>query len=186
MPPGPDVRVKITEAYARLVARDVYFWAWAMVNVYNRRLYFSKITQQQYTGPSPQAPVNRFTMLTDYAPAEQRNVACANQDVVYGMGALGLDLSPVVIQVPDFGERFWVYQIVDLRTDSFVQIGVIEATSNWDADDKWSTALIFSVSKVTHLGKRPVNFLFGAGPDLANPAGGDWKIRFQANFLFPQ
>jgi hypothetical protein len=98
-------------------------------NVYNRRLYFSKVTQQQYTGPSPQAPVNHFTMLTDYAPPEQRNVACANQDVVYGMGALGLDLSPVVIQVPDFGDRFWVYQIVDLRTDSFVQLGKMYNTT---------------------------------------------------------
>jgi|SRR6476660_9487854 len=62
--------------------------------VCNRRLYFSKVAQQQYTGPSPQAPVNRFTMLTYYSSSEQRNVACANQDVVYGMGALGLDLSP--------------------------------------------------------------------------------------------
>jgi hypothetical protein len=129
MPLGPDARVKITEAYAALVARDVYFWAWPMVNVYNRRLYFSKITQQQYSGPLPQAPVNRFTMLTDYAPPEQRNVACANQDVVYGMGALGLDVSPVVIQVPDFGDRFWVYQIVDLRTDSFVQLGKMYNTT---------------------------------------------------------
>ncbi len=129
MPPGPDARVKITEAYAALVARDVYFWAWPMVNVYNRRLYFSKITQHQYTGPSPQAPVNHFTMLTDYASPDQRNVACANQDVVYGMGALGLDISPVVIQVPDFGDRFWVYQIVDLRTDSFVQLGKMYNTT---------------------------------------------------------
>ena len=38
MPPGPDPRVKITEEYAMLVARDVYFWAWPMVNMYNRRL----------------------------------------------------------------------------------------------------------------------------------------------------
>ena len=129
MPRGPDARVKITEAYAALVARDVYFWAWPMVNVYNRRLYFSTITQQQYTGPSPQAPVNRFSMLTDYSSPEQRNVACANQDVVYGMGALGLELSPVVIQVPDFGERFWVYQIVDLRTDSFAQLGKMYNTT---------------------------------------------------------
>ena len=123
MAPGPDPSVKITQAYARLVAPDVYFWAWPMVNVYNRRLYFSKVTQQQYTGPSPQAPVNRFTMLTDYASPEQRNGACANQDVVYGMGALGLDLSPVVIQVPDFGDRFWVYQIVDLRRELVLQLG---------------------------------------------------------------
>lgn len=129
MPPGPDVRVKITPEYAALVARDVYFWAWPMVNVYNRRLYFSKIEQLQYTGPSPQAPLNRLTMLTDYVAPEQRNVACPNQDVVYGIGALALDLSPVVIQVPDFGDRFWVYQIVDIRTDSFVQLGKMYNTT---------------------------------------------------------
>jgi hypothetical protein len=129
MPPGPDTRVKITKEYAELVARDVYFWAWTMVNVYNRRLYFSRIKDKQYGGPSPQAPLNEFTMLTDYAPPEQRNVACANQDVVYGIGALALDLSPVVIQVPDFGDRFWVYQIVDLRTDSFVQLGKMYNTT---------------------------------------------------------
>jgi hypothetical protein len=47
----------------------------------------------------------------------------SNQDVVYGGGSLGLEKSPVVIQVPDFGDRFWVYQAVDLRSDGFVQIG---------------------------------------------------------------
>jgi hypothetical protein len=129
MLPGPDARAKITKEYAALVARDVYFWAWPLVNVYNRRLYFSQIKQQQYTGPSPQSPVNRLTMLTDYVAPEQRNVACPNQDVVYGIGALGLDVSPVVIQVPDFADRFWVYQIVDIRTDSFVQLGKMYGTT---------------------------------------------------------
>ena len=33
MPTGPDTRVKMTEEYAELVARDAYFWAWAMVNI---------------------------------------------------------------------------------------------------------------------------------------------------------
>jgi hypothetical protein len=56
-------------------------------------------------------------MLTDYIAPEQRNTACPNQDVVYGIGVLALDVSPVVIQVPEFGARFWVYQILDLRTD---------------------------------------------------------------------
>jgi hypothetical protein len=62
----------------------------------------------------------------------------------------------------------------------------IEATANWNDDEVWNSALIFTVSKVTTLGRRPVNFVFGAGPDLANPSGGDWRIRFQANFLFPR
>ena len=68
-------------------------------------------------------------MLTDYVDPEERSVACPNQDVVYGVGALALDVSPVVIQVPDFGDRFWVYQVVDLRTDSFVQLGKMYGTT---------------------------------------------------------
>jgi hypothetical protein len=34
-----------------------------------------------------------------------------------------LDTQPVVVQVPDFGDRFYTYQIVDHRTDSFASIG---------------------------------------------------------------
>ena len=68
-------------------------------------------------------------MLTDYIDPGERLVACPNQDVVYGNGSLALDLSPVVIQAPDFGDRFWVYQIVDLRTDSFVSLGKMYGTT---------------------------------------------------------
>ena len=32
--------------------------------------------------------------------------ACPNQDVVYGLGFFSLDEEPVVIQVPDFGDRY--------------------------------------------------------------------------------
>jgi hypothetical protein len=129
MPPGPDARVKITEAYAAHVARDAFFWAWPLVNMYNRRLAFSKMTEQRYVGPLLEAPLNRLTMLMDYVDPEERNVACPNQDVVYGLGMIALDVSPVVVQVPDFGDRFWIYQIVDLRTDSFVQLGKIYNTT---------------------------------------------------------
>ena len=129
MPPGPDARVKITEEYAKLVGRDSYFWAWPMVNVFNRRLHFMSVKEIERQGPLMEAPVNRLAMLTDYVSPEERSVACPNQDVVYGIGALALDVSPVVIQVPDFGDRFWVYQVVDLRTDSFVQIGKMYGTT---------------------------------------------------------
>ena len=143
MPPAPDARVKITEAYAALVARDAYFWAWPLVNVYNRRLSVKDLPDFIKAGPVPSAPLNRLAMLTDYVDPQERLVACPNQDVVYGVGLLGLDISPVVIQVPDFGERFWVYQVVDTRTDSFVQLGKMYGTTpgfyllagpNWQGD----------------------------------------------------
>ena len=123
MPNGPDTSVKITEEYAKLVGRDAYFWAWPLVNVYNRRLAFASVKEIAKSGPLFVTPLNHLAMLTDYIDPLERAVACPNQDVVYGLGLLALEQSPVVVQVPDFGDRFWVYQIVDLRTDSFVQLG---------------------------------------------------------------
>jgi hypothetical protein len=65
--------------------------------------------------------------------------------------------------------------------------GSIEATANWDEDEVWNSSLVFTFSKVTVLGKRPVNFVVGAGPQIASPTGGaDWRLRIQANFLFPR
>jgi hypothetical protein len=110
MPPGPDIHVKITKEYAKHVARDAFFWTWPLINIYNRRLRAEKLTELSYAGPVPAAPLNRIVMLTDYVAPDERIVACPNQDVVYGTGSVGLDESPVVIQVPDFGNRFWVYQ----------------------------------------------------------------------------
>ncbi len=71
---------------------------------YNRRLQFGSVKQPVRAGPLIQAPVNQLAMFTDYVDPSERSVACPNQDVVYGMGALALDMSPVVVQVPDFGE----------------------------------------------------------------------------------
>ena len=121
---GPVAGTRITEQYARLVARDTYFWAWTLSNVFNRRRGFESLKQPgRLGGALPAAPPNRITMLTDYILPSQREVCCPNQDVVYGAGPLALDLTPVVVQVPEFGDRFWVYQIVDLRTDSFANLG---------------------------------------------------------------
>jgi len=143
LPPGPDTSVKITEAYAAHVARDAYFWSWPLVNIYNRRLVMAGVKEPLRAGPLVFAPLNSNAMFTDYIDPEERAVACPNQDVVYGLSSIALDVSPVVVQVPDFGDRFWVYQIVDLRSDSFVQLGKMYGTTpgfyllvgpNWQGD----------------------------------------------------
>ena len=62
----------------------------------------------------------------------------------------------------------------------------MEASGNFEADT-WTTPLIFSVSKVTLLGKRPVSLSAGAGPLIAGPNGAaDWRFRFSMAFLFPR
>jgi len=61
----------------------------------------------------------------------------------------------VVIQVPDFGDRFWVYQIVDTRTDSFATLGRMYGTApgfylfvgpNWDGEVPRGIVQVFRAS----------------------------------------
>ena len=127
--PGPMPGGRLTEEYVKQVGRSAYLWAWPMVNMHNRKQILEKLPEPGLMGGIvPVAPVNQLSMLRDYIEPAERLVACPNQDVVYGFGLFSLDQEPVVIQVPDFGDRFWVYQVVDQRTDSFVQIGKMYGT----------------------------------------------------------
>lgn len=140
----PSAEVKPHEAYVRAIARSAYLWGWPMVNMQNR---FNSITQAPEPGLLggilPVAPRGQIGMLHDYLEPSQRFIACPNQDVVYGLGFFLLDEEPVVIQVPDFGERFWVYAAYDQRTDQFGQLGRPYGTEpgfyllvgpNWDGE----------------------------------------------------
>jgi hypothetical protein len=158
MPSAPVAGTKITGEYAELVGRDVYFWAWPLANVYIRRLVREKVPEIMISGGVPVAPLNRLAMLSDYVAPEERLMACPNQDVVYGAGILALELSPVVIQVPDFGDRFWVYQAVDLRTDSFTDLGKMYGTTpgfylfvgpNWKGEVPKGITKVFRASTNT-------------------------------------
>ncbi|MNG87195.1 hypothetical protein D3C79_459940 [compost metagenome] len=121
---GPVADTKVTEAYVRMMAREAYFWGWPMANIFNRRQAFKDLPEPGLMGGIvPVAPINQLSLLSDYIDPAERLVACPNQDVVYGAGSIALDLEPVVLQVPDFGGRFWVYQVVDLRSDSFAELG---------------------------------------------------------------
>jgi hypothetical protein len=63
-----------------------------------------------------------------------------------------------------------------------------EATANWEVDeDTWTAPLLFNVSKVALLGKRPVSFAFAAGPTLGgSDDSASWRFRLAATFLFPR
>lgn len=115
---------KMTDGYLRTLAATAYVWAWPMVNMHNRRVAFSQVPEPGVMGGvMPCGPLNEIGMLTDYVTPDERFVACPNQDVVYGFGILSLDVEPAVVQVPDVGDRFWVYQIADQRTDAFGRLG---------------------------------------------------------------
>jgi hypothetical protein len=122
--PGTPPGTIVTKDYVVMVARAAYLWGWPLVNQLNRRATFAKAPEPgRLGGVLPVAPTGYVSMLTDYIAADERFVTCPNQDTVYGGGFMALDKQPVVVQVPDFGSRFFTYQLVDHRTDSFFSIG---------------------------------------------------------------
>jgi len=128
-PSGPVSGTRLTESYVRQVTRSAYLWGWPMVNIRSRFAAYSKLPAPGLAGGVlPVAPPNRLCMLRDYIEPSERAVACPNQDVVYGQSILDLAKEPVIIQVPDFGDRFWVYQVVDQRTDAFASLGKMYGT----------------------------------------------------------
>jgi hypothetical protein len=110
--------------YVKTIGRMAYVWGWPLVNSFNRR---AGITQApapgRLGGVVPVAPQGRLCMLNDYVLPKQSFVACPNQDVAYGAGWFSLDDEPVVLQLPDFGDRFWVTALYDARTDQFGELG---------------------------------------------------------------
>jgi hypothetical protein len=121
---GPLPGTVMTKEYVAIVAREAYLWGWSLVNARHRRASFARAPEPGYQGGVlPAAPTGYVSMLTDYITPDQRFVAHPNQDVVYGFGFAAVDKDPIVVQVPDFGDRFWVTAIYDARSDEFSNLG---------------------------------------------------------------
>ncbi len=109
-------------------AREVYVWAWPLVYMSNLRQSMKLIRSAGHSGGAPVAPVNQLCMLTDVVSPEFQSVPCPNRDVVYGFGIMDLAEQPIVVQVPDFKDRFWLFQIGDHRMESMGHVGSMYGT----------------------------------------------------------
>jgi hypothetical protein len=140
----PATGIAMTPGYATTIARMAYVWGWALVNMVNRHDSTTQAPQVGLlNGVLPVAPQGRLAMLSNYIDPAETFVTCPNQDVVYGLAYFSLDEQPVIVQVPDFGDRFWVYALYDARTDQFGEFGKPYATKpgfyllagpNWKGD----------------------------------------------------
>jgi hypothetical protein len=121
---GTPTGTVMTREYVETVGRLAYIWGWPLVNNFNRAAAVANLPEPgRIGGVLPASPPGYVSMLTDYISEEQRFVTCPNQDTVYGAGYQRLDAKPVIVQVPNFGDRFWTYQVCDARTDAFCSIG---------------------------------------------------------------
>jgi len=155
----------MTREYVQSVGRTAYLFAWPLVNAAHRNAAMSQAPEPGLMGGILTLAHNSVSVLTDYISPGQRFVTCPNQDVVYGFGFSDLDMSPLVLQIPEFGDRFWVYALYDQRTDEFSQIGKAYGTKpgfyllvgpNWNGEKpdgitaviRSSTALVATAPRI--------------------------------------
>jgi hypothetical protein len=164
--PGPVPGNTMTNPYVQSIGRLAYFWGYPLVNAHNRRAAFAEAPEPGLLGGVvPIAPVGFNAMLTDYVSPKETFIVCPNQDVAYGGGFTALDKEPTVIQVPEFGDRFYVFALYDQRTDEIGRIGkqygtkpgfYMIAGQNWKGETpkginaviRSSTGLVFFVPRV--------------------------------------
>jgi hypothetical protein len=107
----------MTEEDVQSVGRMAYVWGWPLVNMANRAASFSKAPEPGLLGGVVPVAFGRNAMLTGYVSPEQTFIACPIKTSSMAPASSRWTKSPIVFQVPDFGDRFWVYPLYDARTD---------------------------------------------------------------------
>jgi hypothetical protein len=94
---------------ARALAQDA--WTFGMPLVY---IAIQIDTQTQVPKPEgPRAPLNQLLHYREFPDAANKTVVGLNVDTLYTFACLDLSTEPLVLSIPQMGDRFWVMQIID-------------------------------------------------------------------------
>lgn len=95
--------------------------------VYLYPLVTMEISRRQQTSPQADRPAfgsaNRFHHLREFPSADFRAVVRPNFDTLYSSAWLDLRNGPVIIDVPDSDDRYYMLPMLDMWTDVFASPG---------------------------------------------------------------
>ena len=69
------------------------------------------------------APINQFIHVAEFPDDTYRDVVSPNVDTLYSLAWLDLAAEPIVLRVPDLGDRYYLMQICDAWTNVFAAPG---------------------------------------------------------------
>jgi hypothetical protein len=111
---------QITEQDAHALGVEDYLYFYPLVSM--------DITRKQFTNVEPgkvfgKAPMNMFVNAPEHPPADFKGVVRVNFDTLFSIAWLDLTKEPMVISVPDTGDRFYLLPMLDMWTDVFASPG---------------------------------------------------------------
>ncbi|PSW17648.1 phosphatidylserine decarboxylase [Photobacterium sanctipauli] len=105
-------------AYSLGVQAAVYGWAPVMMDI-------ALELQTSVDAPmdNGQAPLNELGPITRLWDHRDRSYTTPNNDTIYLQMWGDLEEQPIVLSVPEIKDRYWIAQIVDMYTESVVDLG---------------------------------------------------------------
>ena len=100
----------MTTTESQQIAQEIYIYGYSLITTEVTRVQMSNVPKPQ---GALQAPLNQFSNVPRYPPADYRGVSAPNADTLYSVAWLDLS-EPQVFSHPDMGERFFLFEIVDL------------------------------------------------------------------------
>ena len=105
----PSYAQSLSPAEARQIAEDAYIFGYSLITTEVTRVQMSNVPKAEEL----RAPMNQFFNIPRYPPADYRGVSAPNADTLYSIGWLDL-AEPQVFSHPDMGNRFYLFEVVDL------------------------------------------------------------------------
>lgn len=114
--------------------------------VYGFPLVMMDVTREVTTAASKSgeyaAPINQFARIRTYVSPDFQNVVRISVNSLWSFGFIDLDREPMIVTVPDAGDRYLVMQAMNMWTDDFASVGTrTPATKSGDfliAGPKWT------------------------------------------------
>jgi hypothetical protein len=110
----------ITEQEAHDIGVDAYLYLYPLVTMDLTRKQSTNIEAGKEFG---KGPMNVFTNVPAYPPADLKLVVRVNFDTLYSIAWLDLTKEPMIVSVPDTGGRFYLLPMLDMWTDVFASPG---------------------------------------------------------------
>lgn len=111
---------EITRQEAHDIGLAAYLYFYPLVTMDATRKQMTNIEAGKMPGFGP---MNTFSHLREYPPAEMKTVVRPNFDTLYSISWLDLTQGPMIVSVPNTNGRYYLLPMLDMWTDVFASPG---------------------------------------------------------------